>query len=68
MSCRLKRAIGSGYSKQSTGSKELDQAVAKLKEAREALDAKYYPQLESVIQRTEPPDCSNSLVSTSNKR
>ena len=72
MSCRLKRAIGSGYSKQSTGeTKEIDQAVAKLKAARDALDAKYYPrepQLESVIQRTDPPDFSNSLVSTSTKR
>jgi len=72
MSCRLKKAIGSGYSKPSTGAtSEMDQALTKLKAVREALDAKYYPrepQLDNVIQRTDPPDFSNSLVSTSIKR
>jgi hypothetical protein len=70
MSCRLKKAIGSGYSKPCNpgATKEIDQAVAKLKEARDALDAKYYPQAVNVMQRTDPPDFSNSLVSTSSKR
>ena len=70
MSCRLKKAIGSGYSKPSTGAtSEMNQALTKLKAAREALDAKYYPREPQLdIQRTDPPDFTNSLVSISSKR
>ena len=71
MSCVLRKNKGSGYVKPS-GSNDIDQALQALKGAREALDAKMFPQtynqIDKVIQRTDPPDCSNSLVSTSIKR
>jgi len=74
MSCRLKKAIGSGYSKPSS-SDTLTPALEALKATRDAQLTKLFPPLAgsavqtvNVIQRTEPPDFSNSLVSTSTKR
>jgi hypothetical protein len=72
MSCARRKNLGSGYSK--TSSEQTIETVSALKQlvdARAAQDAKLFPplgQTVSVIQRTEPPDLSNSLVSTSIRR
>lgn len=70
MSCRLRKAIGSGYSKPSSPD-TLTPALEALKATRDAQLTKLFPPLAqtvNVIQRTDPPDFSNSLVSTSTKR
>ena len=84
MSCARRKNLGSGYSKtcDSEQAKETVSAMKQLVEARAAQDAKLFPPLQAVpplqvsplhqtvkvMQRTEPPDFSNSLVSTSIKR
>ena len=73
MSCARRKNLGSGYVKEcdSMKSKEVANAAAAKLAERAAQDAKLFPPLNhnvSVIQRTDPPDFSNSLVSTSIKR
>ena len=78
MSCARRKNLGSGYSKtyDSEQAKETVSAMKQLMDARAAQDAKLLPPLQAVpplqtvkvMQRTEPPDFSNSLVSTSIKR
>ena len=76
MSCARRKNLGSGYSKtcDSEQAKETVSAMKQLMEARAAQDAKLFPPLQAVpqtvkvMQRTEPPDFSNSLVSTSINR
>ena len=70
MSCRLRKNCGSGYTKacDTEQAKETVAAMKRLQEDRDAQVAKLFPPLTQtvkVIQRTEPPDFSNSLVSTS---
>ena len=73
MSCRLRKNCGSGYTKScdTEQAKETIAAMKRLQEDRDAQVAKLFPPLAqtvNVIQRTEPPDFSNSLVSTSIRR
>ncbi len=74
MSCQLRKNSGSGYSKPSNSekAKELTAAMSAMASARASQDAKLFPPLASqtvsVMQRTDPPDFSNSDVSTSTKR
>lgn len=76
MSCRLRKNCGSGYTKacDTEQAKETVAAMKRLQEDRDAQITKLFPplapiqkdfQVVKVIQRTEPPDFSNSLVSTS---
>ena len=73
-SCSLRKNRGSGYSKtgDSENSRATVAAMNDLVAARAAQDARLFPPLTqnvvSVIQRTEPPDFSNSEVSTSTRR
>ena len=82
MTCRLRKNCGSGYTKtcDTVQAKEITTAMKQLQEDRNAQIAKLFPplvpevtapvqnQMVKVIQRTEPPDFSNSLVSTSMRR